>query len=147
MKMLTALSCVFALAACAPNGPSPGEVAQTRAVEDEFIRGCKARFALAVPRTRCLNGVANIYVRPHYPFPDLLDVMLATRLAVAEKVDAGTMTWAEADLAVAKTNSEILSEASARLNSQAMMRLQYEAAMRAARPVSCYTLGDVTNCY
>ena len=46
---------------------------------------------------------SNLY-RPFVPYPDLLDRVIATRLALAEKLDAGKMTIAEAELAGAQSS-------------------------------------------
>ena len=51
----------------------------------------------------CKTPGSNLY-RPFVPYPDLLDRVIATRLALAEKLDAGKMTIAEAELASAQSS-------------------------------------------
>src|SRR5215203_25784 len=54
------------------------------AAEQDCIRG---PFRTRVEKVRCINEAENRLKRPMLPHPDLLDVKLATRMAIAEKVD------------------------------------------------------------
>jgi hypothetical protein len=70
------------------------------------------RLQTSVAQTRCMIAVSNKYIRPtiNPNSIDLFDLGVATKLALAEKVDAGQLTQAEADLQMAQTTSHIASE-------------------------------------
>jgi hypothetical protein len=131
------------LSGCVQAGPSPEAVASLK----EAAAECKAQFAAHVERAHCVNDALDKFIRPTVRYADLLDVLEAERVALAEKMDAGTMTQAEADLALTKAEADINSEADRRSNSAAIVAAQQSMAISAAMPVSCTTFGNVTNCY
>jgi hypothetical protein len=77
-----------------------------------------------------------------------LDLYHAERVALAEKVDAGAMTPAEAELKLAQMKTEIISEAQRRSNNATMAAAASMAAM--PRSTTCNTNGYcysvTTNC-
>ena len=61
----------------------------TLAAVREAIEGCHRQKLLTfVARARCRNDAENL-ARSVYPYPDLLDLRLTTRLRLAEKPTAG----------------------------------------------------------
>jgi hypothetical protein len=147
MKRILILACAFSLASCVSTGPSREQVSAAYAANNEANQQCRAQFKLRVPLTSCMNEAANRLVRPYYPFPDLFDVLLATRMSLAEKQDAGQITEADAQLEFAKVNSQLLSEGNRRIDQQRMNQLQSEALVRSSIPITCTTFGNMTNCY
>ena len=89
------------LLSCMSTRPSPEAVANMNAEREQ----CRADFVKAVPRANCQNRVSERFLRGHVE-GDLLDVLEATRLSLAEKQDAGLITEADANLAFAKAKSE-----------------------------------------
>ena len=84
------------------------------------------------------------------PYPDLMDQELAARMAIAEKLQAGKMTLAEANLAQAQTHSQLMAEEQYRsLSGRAVsaQEVAASAAWRASAPVSCTTSGNTTSSY
>jgi hypothetical protein len=75
-----------------------------------------------------------------------LDLYHAERAALAEKVDAGAMTPAEAALKLAQMKTEVISKDQRRSNNAAMA-----AAATMAGSTTCKTYGNgygvTTNCY
>jgi membrane-bound lytic murein transglycosylase B len=90
----------LALAGCAPT-MSPEAVATAQSEE----KACDAGHT-HVERARCRNAVYAKYGETG----DLANVRQTERVALAEKVDAGTMTQAEAEAEFAKTVADTNSE-------------------------------------
>lgn len=144
MRIVLIVAAGLALAGCVQEGLSP----EARANMAQARQTCSLQ-KTAVARARCQNAVDNEYVRPRLRTPDLLDLYQAERLALAEKVDAGAMTLAEADLKLAEMKTEIVSEDQRRTTNAQMAG----AAMMAAMPHSTtcnsygYGYGATTTCY
>ena len=87
---------------------------------------------------------------PGLPFPDLLDQENATRLALAEKVQAGKMTIIERNQQFSQFHSQIIAEEQRRMLANRSVNAQESAAAaqwRASNPVSCTKIGNTVNCY
>jgi hypothetical protein len=113
------------------------------------------------PRIREANATAG------YPFMDLLDVELATRLSNAEKIDRGQMTEVEASLSSAELHSRMVAEGRRRLleaqaaeNQSTMAQAAQTQAQGALlsglgnynastqpRGITCTSYGPTTRCY
>ncbi len=125
------------LAGCMPlAGPSPEALANLK----QERAACHDKFARQVPRAQCVNQAIDKAYGPDFHYRDLVELNEAQRLALAEQIDAGKITPAEGEAAMAKMTVEINSEAQRRATNAAM-------AIEASRPVSCYSYGSVTNCY
>ena len=143
MRPFSTLLLVAALAGCMQTGPSQ----ETLSATNDAFAACKAQNTKAVARAVCANGVVDRYLRPGNPNPDLVDLLAAKRIALAEKVDAGTMTEADATAAFAQAKADATSEARRRQASASIADAQQRAALQASLPHSCYSLGDFTSCY
>ena len=88
------------------------------------------RLRTSVAQSRCLAALGNRYIRPTITknAMDLYDLGVAEKLALAEKVDAGQMTQAEADLQMAQTMSHIASETARHKLHSCMGRMEIVAA-------------------
>jgi hypothetical protein len=130
MKRIVATAAVLAaaLAGCAPNGPSP----EALAAYHQELKACKDASKTHVAFARC----QNVVVAKYDGTSDLLNVIATQRVALAEKIDAGTMTSAEADAVLAKTIADANTEDQ-----------QRRAALLASMPVSCTSVGATTTCY
>jgi hypothetical protein len=115
------------LAGCMPTGPSPEAIASAKAE----ILACYKAAKTYVGAARCQNAVLSRFSQG-----DLANVIATERVAIAEKRDAGTMTQAEAEAALAKVIASTNSEAQ-----------QRSAAIAASMPVSCTSVGATTTCY
>jgi hypothetical protein len=138
------LAVALALAACADEGPSPEAVANFE--KDKAACGA---LHTAVARARCFDGVVDRYVRPTVRDQDLLTLEEAERVALAEKVDAGKMTQAEADLQLAQARTGIFSEVQRRSNNANIAAAATMATM--PLPTTCHSYdngaGLTTSCY
>jgi outer membrane murein-binding lipoprotein Lpp len=100
------------------------------------------RLSTSTARARCEVANANKYLRRYVPQGslDLADVAEAQMLVLAQKVDAGQMTQAEADLELAQAKSRLISEEQQR-NTNANLSW---AAWKSAQPQfrTCQALGS-----
>ena len=142
MRSIAFILAALTLAGCAPDGPSPEMVASF-----EKERAACGALKPEVAYARCFNGVLDRYVRPTARDQDLLTLEEADRLALAEQVDAGKLSAAQANLQLAQMRSQIFSEVQRRSNNADMAA----AATMAAMPTTCHTYdngaGLTTNCY
>jgi hypothetical protein len=149
-KLFLALSCL-ALAGCGLG--KQAEFARNRdAAKAEVaaaIEACKAKpLPTLSAKARCLNE-AEAPLRAYGHNPDLFNVRAASRVALAEKVDAKQMSVADAELEFAKLNAQMTTEEQNRANSSTAARASMIAATAAASPpsVSCTRFGNTVNCY
>lgn len=103
----------------------------------------------AVARARCHMDAWEIR-RPIVPYPDLLDSFIATRMSVAEQVQNGKLTIAQANEILANKHSEMVSEEQRRNLANRAVAAQESAAAAswaAGGPMSCTKIGNTVNCY
>ncbi|WP_175361106.1 hypothetical protein [Bradyrhizobium sp. STM 3843] len=143
------------------------QMAAATAAKDQATATCRAQFPDEnkdfVARNKCLYEAAKI-MRPYVPYPDLFDKSWATVAVIAEELDAKKITRAQADLQIAQTNSEIMSEAqrrelgnrsvvaqesaaAAQESAAAAAQSQATAAWMAPRSVTCNRMGNTTTCF
>jgi hypothetical protein len=146
MKLIVALCGALTVGACVTAGLTPEQLAM-RAEFRQVVQDCQAKFALHVPRARCVNDADDKYMRPTYRYGDLLDVLEAERVAIATKIDAGQLSQADGQLEFAKARSELVSSEKARQNQEQMIQLQQAAVINSSLPVVCNTFGATTSCY
>jgi len=68
-------------------------------------------------------------------------------LALAEKIDGGKITEIDANAELSQVMADAESEGRRRANLADIADAQQRRAFLASLPVSCYTLGGITNCY
>lgn len=111
---------------------------------------CRAQtFKTRVANARCIND-AEAKLSAIYPNPDLLNLRLAARLAISEKIDRKQITEAEGELEFARISAEIGSQESSRMTSRQIAAAQMQAASAAAeiaRPKTCNTYMGTTTCF
>lgn len=101
---------------------------------------------VAVARATCLNG-AEAIIRPIYRYPDLLDLKAATRSALADKVDRGMLSQADANLQFAQANSQMAAEEQRRANADRSVSAQEQVAWAAYKTTSCTRFGATVTCF
>jgi hypothetical protein len=113
---------------------------------------CKARFPEGskqyVAKQQCDSAAAQV-IRPYMTYPDLFDRAQADRAVIAERLQAGRITVAEAKQATA-SKSQIAEDEQRRnlaARSVGAQESAAAAACRASAPVSCTRIGNTTNCY
>jgi hypothetical protein len=144
MRIALILAVALGLAGCVNNELSPeakASMAQARAA-------CAVEKP-AIAAAKCQNAVDDEYIRPRTRAPDLLDLYHAERVELAEKVDAGAMTPAEADLKLAQMKTEIVSEDERRHNNATMAAAAIMAATPGPTTCNSYSYGSgaTTTCY
>jgi hypothetical protein len=138
-----AMGCV--LCGCAPkSSPTSADIQAAQLSEIENAkRDCAQRFPITPNHNhaawaRCYVDFYNANILPSFPYPDLANAVTAKRVALAEKVDAGQITEAEADAELAQTRAWAVGEAQRRANgamqTQAQMAAARAAYMRAFSP-------------
>ena len=133
------------LAGCVA-GPSAEDIAAVQTGKEQ----CN-QLRTSVAQSRCLAALGNRYIRPtiNKNAMDLYDLGVAEKLALAEKVDAGQMTQAEADLQMAQTMSHIASEEQQRNTNSTVAWAAWKSQQPQFR--TCQTTGfsynSTTACY
>ncbi len=114
---------------------------------------CKTRFPDGskqwVAKQQCETAAAQA-IRPYMTYPDLFDREAADRAVIAERLQAGKMTLAEANQAATAAHSQIAEDEQRRNLANRSVGAQESAAnaaWRASAPVSCTRLGNTVNCY
>jgi hypothetical protein len=127
--------------------------ATAKAQQEAAMAECIAKYPPGgkqyIEKAQCQNNAMNI-LRPFMPYPDLLDQDMASRMAIAEKLQQGKFTLAEANLQQSQAHSQIVAEEQRRQLSGRAVSAQESAAAaawRASAPVSCTRVGNTTSCY
>jgi hypothetical protein len=103
----------------------------------------------AVARAKCQVD-AIVIRRPIVTHPDLMDLFIAKRMVVAEDVQNGKLTVAQANVIIANLHSEWVTEEQRRNlanRSVAAQEGMAAASMSAAGPHSCTRFGNTVTCY
>ena len=139
--------CLFVSGCITAHSQQQEREAQAVAQANSIFAECDAKIPKVkgqyVKLTNCKLAGLNV-IRPLSPNPDLVDQEAALRMAVAEKVDAGKMTVAEAELAQTQGHSQIVAEEQRRNVTNRSADAQELAASRSFR---CIRSGNTTNCY
>ena len=121
---------------------------------DAAAQDCNTEFPpgkvpTAVARAQCINNALSI-LRPIVPYPDLWDVYMASHIAVAERVQKGQMSIAEANEVLAQKRSELVAEEQRRLLANRSVAAQENiasASLQAAGPHSCIQASNTVTCF
>lgn len=141
MRPLVILAVAASLSGCiaaARNREARAEVEAAKAA-------CRTQtFTSRVESAKCFNA-AEMKFASVYPNPDLLQLRLATRLAISEKIDKGQMTEAEGELEFARVGAQIGSQEQQRSTSAQMA----DAASQMASPrrTTCTRYGNTVSCF
>ncbi|MBB4362171.1 hypothetical protein GGD65_003196 [Bradyrhizobium sp. CIR18] len=114
---------------------------------------CKARFPDGskqyIAKQQCDSAAAQS-IRPYLTYPDLFDREQAERAVIAERLQAGKVTLAEANQHAAAVHSQIAEDEQRRnlaARSVGAQESAAAAAWRASAPVSCTRTGNTVNCF
>lgn len=105
------------------------------------------KFKTRTEYAKCLNAAEAPLVQTMPRYSDLLNVKMATRLSIADRVDRGEITSAQAQLESAQTVSSLVGELERRSLNQRAVAAQEEAASAAYKPVTCNRFGYSVTCY
>ena len=131
---------ILASATACARGPSKVDLA-FKQIQEETAR-CPAMPMAAY--AKCAGEIEQRVMKPVISRPDLVDVYVATRLALASKVDRGEMRREDADLHLAQTKSQLISEYERMGLARRSVGAQEAAA--APRSVTCMNVGGVVTC-
>src|SRR5579875_1148161 len=109
LRWLSVICIIFLLSGCAAM-----RVADAQKHLRIALVQCRSEFPIAskgnsVARSECFSSAEDRYLRPIYPYGDLLDLRQAYRLAIASQVDSGRLSLIDANLKFAEVNTEIAS--------------------------------------
>jgi hypothetical protein len=117
-------------------------------------KACDSTFPAGNPKTAVARAKCQVDAlairRPIVKHPDLMDSFIATRMSVAEQVQNGRLTVAQANEILANKNSEVVSEEQRRNLAQRSVAAQESVAAASwatSGPVSCTKVGNTVNCY
>lgn len=106
---------------------------------------CRAQnFTKKVQLSQCLNNAEQRFAGV-YPYPDLLQLRAATRLALSERQDRGEITQAQAELEFAQVITQITAQEQSRATNAQMA----DAATRMSMPrrTTCNRYGNTVTCF
>ena len=114
---------------------------------------CRSRFPDGskqyVAKQQCDTAAAQA-IRPFMTYPDLFDREQADRAVIAERLQGGKITLAEANQQAAAAHSQIAEDEQRRNLASRSVGAQESAAAaawRASAPVSCTRIGNTVNCF
>jgi len=115
------------------------------AQSDAAVAVCDANFPkgnpkIAVSRIKCINDAWSIKMSAFGTDQDLVAAVMADAAAIAEKVQAGTMTLAEGNAAIATKWSQAVSESEHRANGRNSVAAQQIAAAAQQQAASAATM-------
>lgn len=146
MKLGVAILVCMAVAGCgiARQKEEKAAWAQAKAEGDK----CAATYRkFTMNWAACTNEVQERLVSRVGAPSDYSRFLMASRVALSEKVSTGKMTYAEADLAFAQMNMNALSTVSARESAAETASAARQAARAASRPVTCNRFGTTVTCF
>jgi hypothetical protein len=125
-------------------------IAVARAEQETIFAECDAKFPKArgnfVNRAKCRQPGLELYAKL-VPYPDLLQQDIAMRMVMAEKLDAGQITVAQAELEGAQAHSQIVAEEQRRSLAMRSVNAQESAAAAAWKGTTCSRVGNTVNCF
>jgi hypothetical protein len=140
MKRFAVIAMAFTLSGCGVVSRIQYEeaVSKAKAENETKVAACLAQFPAGskayVEKTQCLHQ-ANMPLRSFNPRPDLFDTYWATRVLIAERLQAGKLTLAEADLLLAQEATKLTGEGEQRDLASRSVGAQ-EAAAQAQRSLA-----------
>lgn len=140
MKTVIVIGLAAALTGCV--SARQAEVRQK--VEAGRVECSAQNFKTKTELARCINEAERL-IGTVYHHPDLLNLRMASRLAIAERQDRGELTQAQADLEFAKLGAEITSQEQGRNNSAQMAAAA--SAMATPRMTTCNRYGNTVTCF
>lgn len=150
------LICVIALCGCgiAARQQAQQQVGDARNRAAAGLQECEAKHPPATPkiavrRAECINQALAL-LRPTIPYPDLLDVFMASHMSIAERYQNGQLTFAQANEMIAQKRSEITAEEHRRVSLDRAVAAQQQAASaqeRASRGTTCTRFGNTVTCF
>jgi hypothetical protein len=124
--------------------------AAAKARTQTALADCEAKYPQGskqpVEKAQCMNAAFNI-LRPFVPYPDLMDQDMANRALLAEKVQQGKLSPAEATAEMTQRQSQIVAEEQRRGLANRAVSAQESAAAAAWKGTSCTRIGDTVNCF
>jgi hypothetical protein len=101
----------------------------------------------AMARAKCQTDALTI-LRPISPYPDLMDQYIASRIAIAERVQNGQVTIAQGNELITQKRSELIAEEQRRSLANRAVSAQEDvasASLAAVRPRTCTAIGNTVN--
>ncbi len=115
-NFIIAAGVIVTLAGCttAGSGISP-EVARAQKQQRQMMAECETRsFKRAMDKTRCMNNADQVALSVMGTDADLIRYRMAKRIEIAQRLDAGKISRAQANSKIAAVYSQVASEANRR---------------------------------
>lgn len=160
MRYLPAFVLGFFLAGCGI-ARQQELAAQQAALQQQSItvmKECNEKYApdnpkIAVIRAQCINN-GLVILQPTMPYPDLLMVLMADHVAIAEQIQTGRITMAQGSALIAQKWSALTAEEQRRNLANRSVTAAEEsasaataAAWRAASPRTCNYGSGTVRCF
>jgi hypothetical protein len=142
----------FAMTGCglAAQRERAAQVASMRETVKNAIETCQAQYTElpkdAIARAACFNNADRI-LKPIVPYPDLIDLRIAKRSEVAERIASGKITRAQGILELSQLNTQLVDEEQKRSLADRSVRAQETAAAAAIAPTTCTKYGNSVTCF
>ncbi len=111
---------------------------------------CKTQYSElpkdAMARAQCFND-ADTTFKQIANYPDLIDLRIAKRTEIAERIASGKITRAEGMLELSQLQTSLIDEEQKRSLADRSVRAQEVAAFAAAMPTTCSRIGNSVTCY
>jgi hypothetical protein len=125
------------------------QMAAAKATMEQGLADCKVQWPeiskQAVERNRCYSLAAQP-TRQFNTYPDIFDKVWADRAVIAERLQAGKFTVAEATQQLTQTISEATAEEQRRNLANRSVSAQEAMAVAASGPTVCNRVGNTTIC-
>jgi hypothetical protein len=95
---------------------------------------------VAIARAQCFNDADKTY-RQIASYPDLVDLRIAKRMEVAERIAYGKITRAQGMLELSELQTQLVDEEQKRSLADRSVQAQETAAAAAASPTTCTNSG------
>jgi hypothetical protein len=151
MRILGIVALCVALAGCGlmARKERQEQMAAAKAAMEQAFADCKAQWPevskQAVERNRCYS-IAAQPTRQFNTYPDIFDKVWADRAVIAERLQAGKLTVAEATQQLTQTISDATAEEQRRNLANRAVSAQEAMAVAASGPTVCNRVGNTTIC-
>lgn len=151
MRSVAILGMCFVVGGCglAARHERQEQMAAAKATMAQGFADCKAQFPEGskdyVAKNKC-DALAAQVIKPFVTWPDLFDKDWAARAVIAERLQAGKITLAEANQQAAQIHSQVAAEEQQRNLANRSVAAQEAVAVAASSPTICNRVGSTTIC-
>ena len=152
LRVVAPVACAILLASCglAARQQEAERVAAITQQVKLAVEACQATYSElpkdAIARAQCFNDADKAY-RQIARFPDLVDLRMAKRMEIAERIATEKITRAQGVLELSQLQTTLVDEEQKRNLSDRSVRAQELSAAAAASPTTCTKYGNTVTCF